>query len=129
MLTAAVFLAVLTCLLARGGLPPLHSTASAIQLWWHGLAGSTPQPARGPALHGPVKKLGMINMTYFYPPMGQNCKAERLWWYDAAAGRGNLTQADLARLRKGPCMQCQVYVVSWRLCVCPLGMERGLLTV
>ena len=109
---AAACLLTLTYLLAGGGgLAPLHSAASATQLWWHSRAGGTPE-ARPPALHGSVRKLGMVNITYFYPPVAQSCKAERLWWYEAAAGRGDLADSDSARLRRGPCMPCQVYVVS-----------------
>lgn len=111
-LTTFAFLVALIYLLAGGGLAALHSAASATQLWLYSLAGGT--VIRPPALHGPVQKLGVVNTTFFYPPVAQPCKAERLWWYDVAAGRANQTQASLAALSRGPCMPCQVYVVSWR---------------
>ena len=132
-LPAVACLLTLTYLLAGGGgLAPLHSAASATQLWWHSRAGDTPE-ARPPALHGSVRKLGMVNMTYFFPPVAQSCKAERLWWYEAAAGRGDLADSDSARLRRGPCMPCQVYVVSLlvglRCLACPAAEHAAVWAV
>lgn len=71
---------------------------------------------RPPSLHGLVRKEGPINTTLFYPPHGPPCKAERLAWVEAAAGRAaNLTREQgAALLRRPPCIACQVFAVSGR---------------
>lgn len=112
--TAATSLLALAYLLASGGSGgPLHSAVAAARLRWYVTQGR--QAARPPGLHGLVRKEGAINTTFFYPPHGPPCKADRLRWYEqAAAAAGTLGHADLAVLQRGPCMPCQVYVVSGR---------------
>lgn len=104
-------LATLLSLLARGGGagPLVQALVHAQQRPYLTMASRAAQP---PALHGPVHKVGPINMTLFYPPVAHPCKVERLRWYVAAAAAAdNETAAPAAELRHGPCLACQVFAV------------------
>jgi hypothetical protein len=106
-LAILVILPALAFLVACHG-SQLYSVAALVGLQLH--AGDAPQVAWPIGLHGRVHKAGPIDLARFHPRLVSACHAERLAWTAAAAGRSNLTQAELPSLHRGPCVHCQVFV-------------------
>lgn len=109
---AVVSLVTLVCLTtSNGGQVPYM--ASLVQLQWYSNSASPAAPGQGQGLRGRVQKAGPVDLRRFYSKLGvESCQDEQRRWAVTAAATGNLTQSELADLRRTPCTTCQVFVVS-----------------
>lgn len=109
---AVVSLVILVCLTtSNGGQVPYM--ASLVQLQWYSNSASPAAPGQGQGLRGRVQKAGPVDLRRFYSKLGvESCQDEQRRWAVTAAATGNLTQSELADLRRTPCTTCQVFVVS-----------------
>jgi hypothetical protein len=107
-LAAIISLPALACLVAYRHGSQLGSGAAFA--WLQLYAGRAPQAAWPALLHGRVPKAGPIELRRFHPSLLGQCHDERKRWTAAAAGRSNLTEAELPNLDRSPCVECQVFV-------------------